>query len=409
VLLWAVVAVPPRLIDTSGIVDPAKGLDEVNGLRTTLAGVLGGLAVAAGAFVGALNFRETSRQNRAVLELQRRGQVTERFTKAIEQLGQRGDEKLDVRIGAVYALEQIARDSAELHWPIMEVLTAYLREHAPILTSDLLGPPAQPGTVSPPEVAVRDSDVAGKRAAIRETTQLIVDEVELMFRRGVMTDGERYRKVVELWTRAAEDLAYAILQPFDRLRTPADHQAIATVIGRRHRDHDRDGQRLDLHETHLCGVRWGGANLKAANLQGAHLEGAVLSEAHLEGANLYMAYLEGANLYKAHLEGANLRKAHLEKAALFEARLEGAVLSEAHLEGTSLRGAHLEEARLGRAHLEWADLREALGLTLEQLQAADHPEHAHLPPDLAARLAAAGEPADPVPEPGREASDEADS
>jgi len=56
--------------------------------------------------------------------VQWRPQVTERFTRAIEQLGQRRDDKLDVRIGAACALEQIVRDSAELHWPIMEVLTA---------------------------------------------------------------------------------------------------------------------------------------------------------------------------------------------------------------------------------------------------------------------------------------------
>jgi hypothetical protein len=139
-ILLALVTVPPLVLgadqvgDFRQIQDPARRLDEVNGLRTTLAGILGGLAVAGGAIVAALNFRETSRQNRAVLELQRRGQVTERFTRAIDQLGQRSDDKLDVRIGAVYALEQIARDSADLHWPIMEVLTAYLREHAPVPT-----------------------------------------------------------------------------------------------------------------------------------------------------------------------------------------------------------------------------------------------------------------------------------
>src|SRR5262249_8013579 len=135
-LLWVVVVVPPLLIDVHRIQNAADQAKAVNDLRTTLAGVLAGLAVTAGAVVGALNLRETSRQNRAVqeqnravLELQRRGQVTERFTRAIDQLGQQGPEKLDIRIGAVYALEQIARDSAELHWPIMEVLTAYLREH----------------------------------------------------------------------------------------------------------------------------------------------------------------------------------------------------------------------------------------------------------------------------------------
>jgi hypothetical protein len=42
--------------------------------------------------------------------LSREGQVTDRYTKAIDQLG---SGKLDVRIGGIYALERIARDSAK--------------------------------------------------------------------------------------------------------------------------------------------------------------------------------------------------------------------------------------------------------------------------------------------------------
>ena len=42
--------------------------------------------------------------------LSREGQVTDRYTKAIEQLG---SDKLDVRIGGIYALERIAHDSVE--------------------------------------------------------------------------------------------------------------------------------------------------------------------------------------------------------------------------------------------------------------------------------------------------------
>ncbi len=67
------------------LADPEKRLAAGNALRTTMAGALGWMAVAAGAIVAALNFRETGRQKRAVLELQRRGPVTERFGKAIEQ------------------------------------------------------------------------------------------------------------------------------------------------------------------------------------------------------------------------------------------------------------------------------------------------------------------------------------
>src|SRR5689334_64926 len=59
--------------------------------------------------------------------LSREGQVTDRYTKAIEQLG---SDKLDVRIGGIYALERIARDSAKDHPTVMEVLTAFVREHS---------------------------------------------------------------------------------------------------------------------------------------------------------------------------------------------------------------------------------------------------------------------------------------
>ena len=53
--------------------------------------------------------------------------MTDRYTKAIEQLG---SDKLDVRIGGIYALERIARDSARDHPTVIEVLAAFVREHS---------------------------------------------------------------------------------------------------------------------------------------------------------------------------------------------------------------------------------------------------------------------------------------
>lgn len=57
---------------------------------------LGGLAVLGGLLYTARIFR-----------LSREGQLTERYTKAIEQLG---SGTLDVRLGAIYALERLAHD-----------------------------------------------------------------------------------------------------------------------------------------------------------------------------------------------------------------------------------------------------------------------------------------------------------
>jgi hypothetical protein len=68
------------------------------------------------------------------LQVNREGQITERFTRAIEQLGATHDDKsknLELRLGGIYALERIARESEKDHWSIMEVLTAYVRQPAP--------------------------------------------------------------------------------------------------------------------------------------------------------------------------------------------------------------------------------------------------------------------------------------
>jgi pentapeptide repeat protein len=59
--------------------------------------------------------------------LSRDGQVTDRYTEAIEQLG---SEKLDVRIGGIHALERVARGSARDHPAVMEMLAAFIREHS---------------------------------------------------------------------------------------------------------------------------------------------------------------------------------------------------------------------------------------------------------------------------------------
>jgi len=70
-----------------------------------------------------------------ILETQQDQQVTERFTRAIDQLGamdDQGKKRLEIRLGGIYALERIARDSPEMDYmTVMEALTAYIRENAP--------------------------------------------------------------------------------------------------------------------------------------------------------------------------------------------------------------------------------------------------------------------------------------
>src|SRR5690606_7462200 len=60
--------------------------------------------------------------------LAEQGQITERFTKAVEQLG---SSEISIRLGAIYALERIAKDSERDLTTIMETLAAFVRERTP--------------------------------------------------------------------------------------------------------------------------------------------------------------------------------------------------------------------------------------------------------------------------------------
>src|SRR5499426_4629840 len=94
-----------------------------NDARVTIAQTIGGLLVLLGLYATFRNM-EIARENLRVAE---EGKLTERFSKAVELLG---SDKLDIRLGGIYALERIARDSQKDHWTVMEVLTAFVREQS---------------------------------------------------------------------------------------------------------------------------------------------------------------------------------------------------------------------------------------------------------------------------------------
>jgi hypothetical protein len=57
--------------------------------------------------------------------LSRQGQITDRFTKATDQLG---SPSLPIRLGGIHALARIARDSSRDELPIMQILCDFVRE-----------------------------------------------------------------------------------------------------------------------------------------------------------------------------------------------------------------------------------------------------------------------------------------
>jgi hypothetical protein len=266
-VLLAVVWVIPRLLYPplpasrfAGVAPDRRIELETNRLklqgdaRATLAQILAGGILLVGAYL-------TWRQ----LGVTREGQITDRYTRAIDQLGQPGPDRLDIRLGGIYALERIARDSPSDRATIGEVLTAFIHGHAP-------WPPRLPG---------------------QDPATAPIDEVP------------------ELQVRAA------------------DVQAALTVLGRGgFAPPASERLRLDLHSVDLRRARLDDTHLEGALLYDTHLEGANLNLAHLEMTNLDGAHLEGAQLHFAYMAGAIFTGARLEGARLFGAKLQRAVADE---------------------------------------------------------------------------------
>jgi hypothetical protein len=244
VLFVAVVAL--LLVFLNWYIAPTKP-SEKKDLVLALAQILAGTALLSGIY---FTWR--------TLQVNREGQITDRFTRAIDQLGKtddKGNILLEIRLGGIYALERIARESEEDHWPIMEVLTAYVRQHAP--SRPFEGPQG---------------------------------EVDAAVEKPENDSGESKRKS----------------EPIIDVPTPdPDIQAIMTVLRRRSRSFRHgEPERLNLSATDLTGADLQEADLTFADLTGANLTGANLAGADLAGAYLTGAYLTGADLVQAQLEGA---------------------------------------------------------------------------------------------------------
>ncbi len=298
-------------------------------------------------------------------------QWQDRYTWAVEQLG---SDKLDVRIGGIYALEQVARDSAGHHPEVVELLTAFVREHSraqwPLSADD------EPGVIHERERVTRPDVQAA---------------ITVIGRRDPRYDRQRLNLRSANLTGAA--LSGAML---GAANLDGANFTKANLIGAIVKGSILDGANLT------------GAMLIAADLSNALLRNAALRGANLAGADLTGAVLRGSDLCGATLDHADLTNADLSDAKLIGADLSGVIstinpflfhdrsgaqvaessairsdpapptganLSHAKLYGTDLTDARLASAGLGAADLPQATLRDAdlreADLTYADLRDAD--------------------------------------
>ena len=281
-MVYFIWQVPQWLVTSS----PEVSLVVLNEARQTLLHLLIGVIILIALY--AVLRRMTILEKQIVVAHE--GQITERFNRAIEQLC---SYKLEIQLGGIFTLERIAWESEKDHWPIMEILTAHVREHAKYEENQRWN---------------------GKVTEIREPVKTSKPSTDIQ----------------------------AVLTVIGRRQWLANEVLNGKVLNLR----KTNLAHLDLKGLNFSGVNLRGANLQRANLNEANMIGAFLAEANLRNANLTKANFRGAYLVGADMTGANLREVNLQGANLSKAAFDLESLVGAKLEGTNLGGAVIEKGKV---------------------------------------------------------------
>jgi uncharacterized protein YjbI with pentapeptide repeats len=364
----------------------AQRADEVNKLLLALAGLIGAPFVVWRVIIA-------SRQNAIALENVR----NTLFSKAIEQLGATRERKrlaepvdgqamqsetivsteptMEVRLGAIYALEKLAREDINLHWPIMETLCAYIRENA--------GPAEPPPKEVVNALASQYRGFQSGEPIVEYENGLSAPSVDIMAALTVLGRRSNKHRAFEAEKRSSADNKEAW-----RLNLSHCHLALASLM------------RIDLSHANFDGSALYGARLENARLVGAsfvsaNLQCAILSEASLMGAKFAKADLSRSNFDRVRLQCANFESSVIFGASFASADLEYALFvpypgSTADLALRRLstgvnfyqRQPTFQDANISTALLNSADLSSAMGLTQGQIEAAFGNELTQLPTGL---------------------------
>lgn len=250
VLLWK----GPWWIDGDHLrtkdLQPADGV-VITGVRTALVALGAGVVAALGLYYTHRNhwhaeklyehsqeqFTYARVKDQEQAELTRESQFTEQYVEAIKLLSTPKDDGMMARLGGIYSLERIMRDSKKDHDTAVQVLAAFVRKHAPAPDPDLLRPDER----DVPMPAPKDDVQAALTVLMRRPTREEKQPLDLSF-----TDLRR------------ADLSCGYLRDADLTGAALDRADLSGAV---------------LAFAHLAGADFADANLTNTDLRGADLVG----------------------------------------------------------------------------------------------------------------------------------------
>ena len=221
------------------------------------------------------------------IEIQLNNAIEERFNNAITLIG---SDNVATRLGAIYALDHIAKDTYNKEKSytktIFQILCSYIRETT--------------------NIEVYKNNFKDKPSVEIQTI------IDLLFKSHL----NNFNGYIEL----EADLSYSYLCGAD----------FSEALCKRAFFRGAHFEGAFFRSAHCEDADFFEAHCKDTIFRGAHCEKAFFREAHCEGAVFLYSHCNGTNFMKAHFEGADFRYAHCEDADFSDANCAGADFSYAH-------------------------------------------------------------------------------
>ena len=275
-------------------------------------------------------------------------QVTERFGKAIELLSD--SDKIEARIGGIYLLERIAKDSPKDHPVVFDVLTAFVRERSPY---------KQGGKTLKVKADIQSAlTVIGRRESANDGKVKVnlsganLKEADL---RGARLTGADLRNS----NLSEADLSGAIFEGADL----SNCNCIRTYFSNTHEQKPLTIKGLipsNFYKTkYTPDLKIIKDNFSFADLRNAIFTGADLTNAWINGVDLSGAKFEYAKLFNSMLNDAILSKADFWETDLSDSKLFDADLTGAKFKYVKLNRAQLVDAICVDSNFDCADFTRA--------------------------------------------------
>lgn len=297
--------------------------------------------------------------NERLAKTTEQGHMTDRITKAVEQLGaektvwrdggQQSVPNLEVRLGGIYALSRVARDSPRDHISIMEILCAYVRENFPresaalYLDRDIGNFPKLFESTIPAE----NNDLRSHYIQQLSTRKL---KIEKLYRTIVPTS-------LKKWSES--------------FKPRSDLQAVIRVLGERGNSEIEKayqygeqiynfGFRLNLANSNLQGVDFEMLDFAGSLFSGCSLDGALFRKTILNDAFLNNVSACGADFYNLELDSIVISDSQMELCNFKDVRITNSKIYRANLNGSFLTNTRFLKTEIHQVSFEGSQIDESL-------------------------------------------------